>query len=129
MILCVQNLQDTDTVPKCDSWGADILREFLPPHQVSHVPFHMSCVTCKVSCVMCHVSRVTFFCVKIVELVGGGSVFNGPTCLVFSEISPIILRWIRRMAVPFTSYGFMGRSLSAAEQSFVLQSTAFHSTD
>ena len=64
---------------------------------------HMSCVTCHVSPVTCHLSHVTchlshvklfhfnIFCLKkniiikkkkldtVVELVGGGSVFNKPT--------------------------------------------------
>ena len=47
---------------------------------------HVSCVKCHVLSVMCHMSHVIYhpqvphiFFDKVIELVGGGSVFNGPT--------------------------------------------------
>ena len=46
------------------------------------VTCQVSRVTCCVSHVTCHVSHVTFF-YKVVELVGGGSVINGPTPSTF----------------------------------------------
>ena len=48
-------------------------------HHFSHVMCHMSGVTCQLSHGMCQVSCVTFFSFlldKVVELVGGGSVFT-----------------------------------------------------
>ena len=58
------------------------------PHQVSHVRYQVSCVTChghmsrvtcQVSCVRCHMSY------KVVKLVSGGSVINGAYPVQFSE--------------------------------------------
>ena len=51
------------------------------------VTFNVSHVTCHVPCVTCHMSRVTrhmsqfffLFSDKVVKLIGGGSVINGPT--------------------------------------------------
>ena len=53
----VQNLQEswinTLSIPNRKNWGAEILRECLPPTMC-----HMSHVPCQVSCVRCHVSGV-----------------------------------------------------------------------
>ena len=59
----------------------------LPPrvtYQMSHVTCHMSRVTCHVS----HVKGIFFY--KVVKLVNGGSVINGPT---LSSLNCKILVW------------------------------------
>ena len=67
------------------------MRECSPP------TCHMSYVTCHMSCFMCHVSHVTchmscvmchFFPVKVVKLIGGGSVINGAYFVQFSKHRP-----------------------------------------
>ena len=52
----------------------------------------MSCIMCHMLRVMCQISQVTlnkifFFVDKVVQLVGGGSVINGPTPCEFKTVS------------------------------------------
>ena len=46
---------------------------------ISHVTCHMSRVRCEVLGVKCHIFLLFYFLDKVVELVGGESVLNGPT--------------------------------------------------
>ena len=74
-----------------------IWKIFHPPKHVtchvSHVTFHMSHFTCQVSCASWHMSHVTcsllfyLFFVKVVKLIGGGSVINR------NRPTPSILQW------------------------------------
>ena len=56
-----------------------MLRECLPPQNMSRVMCHMSHVTCHVSRVTCHISHFIFlfFLDKVVKFIVGGSVING----------------------------------------------------
>ena len=51
------NIFKTLSIPKQNSYGAEILRECS-----SHNMYHVSPVPCHVSCVMCHLSPVIFHC-------------------------------------------------------------------
>ena len=53
-----------------------------PPH---HVTCYISHVTCYMSCVMCPVSYIYIYFDKVMKLIGGGSVINGPTPSSFTS--------------------------------------------
>ena len=72
---------NTSLHPNCKTWGAETFQRMFTPHhvcnvmcQVSHIRSHLSGVTCQVYCLF---SFLFFsFSDKVVELVGGASVFN-----------------------------------------------------
>ena len=47
------------------------------PSNVLHITCHVTSVTCHVSHVTCHNFFIYFVLVKVLKLIGGGSVING----------------------------------------------------
>ena len=82
-------------------------------------PCHISCATCHMSCVKCHIFTcqpkrfLLLFLVKVVELVGGGSVNNRSTRLDYPLSSETTINFLLTSAVWLVGQNTKMHNLSA----------------